>query len=278
MDKDKIIVLGTGMLGSAFKRKGYTVWGRDKFDWIVDFGDEEWNTLNDLMHELGITTIINTIGVSDTRYCEDVNNWGHVKHVNGHLPEFLSGFCFATSRKFVHISTGCLYDTRNIPQAETSFKSAHCNYVVSKWMGELACDESSDIIVRPRLIFDSHPPADGKRNNLLCKMQEFTEFLAEYNTVTSCDTIIEAVQSLVDGKATGVFNVGQTGHYTIADMARALGLPVERELCQEELHNSQGLYLVNNLMLLSKLNKYYKPRNTLIELRRCWELLKENDK
>jgi hypothetical protein len=108
-------------------------------------------------------------------------------------------------------------------------------------------------------------------------MKGFTEFLREYNTVTSCDTIVEATQALIDGDASGVFNIGQTGHYTIADMANAIGLKVERELKQEELHESQGLYLVNNLMDLSKLEEYYTPRNTLVELRRCWEILKEHE-
>jgi len=260
MDKDKIVVLGTGMVASAFKRKGYTVWGRDEFEWRGPNHPPEY-----LRARIrgDIDCVINTIGISDTRFCEDPDNFDLIKSVNGDLPGYLSRQCRGFA-EFVHISTGCLYDTKDIPQKETAFKSAHCNYVISKWIGELGCDESN-IIIRPRLIFDSHPPAEGKRNNLLCKLPEFTEFLSEYNTVTSCDTIIEAVQALLDGKATGIFNVGQTGQYTIADMARAIGLTVEKEICEEELHNSERLYLVNNLMHLSKLKKYYTPRNTLVE-------------
>lgn len=272
MDKNKVLVLGDGFLGNAFKRRGYEVWGRDKFEWKGIQHTPEY-----LRGRLrgDIEAVINTIGISDTRFCEDPDNWDLIHSVNGKLPGYLSRQCFGDVA-FVHISTGCLYDTRNVPQSETAFKSAHCNYVVSKWIGELGCHESNDIIIRPRLIFDSEPPAEGKRNNLLCKLSKFSEYLDEFNTVTSCDTIVEAVQALLDNDASGVFNVGQTGQYTIADMARALGCIVTKELTQEELHASQGLYLVNNVMDLSKLRQYYTPRNALVELRRCWELLKEN--
>ncbi len=271
MYKDKIIVLGDGFLGQTFKRRGYTVLGRNEFEWNGQLKSDHM----ELIYNDSYDAIINTIGVSDTRYCENPLNWTRINSINGMLPGYLSSQCHIAGKRFVHISTGCLYDTRDVPQAEDAFKSAHCNYVVSKWIGEMGCSDA-DLVIRPRLIFDSRPPNKGKRNNLLCKIREFSDFVGEYNTVTSNDTIVEAIQALLDGDAAGVFNVGQTGHYTIADMARHLGLTVENELTQEDLHITQGLYLVNNLMDLSKIQKYYQPRDTLEELTKCWELLNEN--
>lgn len=271
MDKSKVIVLGDGFLGNAFKRAGYEVWGRDKFEWNGPSFPPEF--LRGMLRGKDVEAVVNTIGISDTRFCEDDNNWDLIHSVNGILPGYLSRQCGGLAR-FVHISTGCLYDKNNgVGQKESDFKAAHCNYVVSKWIGEIGCDAEEDIILRPRLLFDSAAPAEGKRNNLLCKMSGFTQFLDEYNTVTSLDTIVEATQALLDADAYGIFNVGQTGAYTIAYMAEQLGLTVEKKLKQEDLHASQGLYLVNNLMDLSKLREFYEPRNTITELKRCWEEL-----
>ena len=271
MNKNRIVVLGDGFLGQAFARRGYEVWGRDKFEWIgINFPPEylRGRIRGD------VDAVINTIGISDTRFCEDNENWDLIHSVNSELPGYLSRQCFGDAA-FVHISTGCLYDTRDVPQAEDAFKSAHCNYVVSKWIGELGCNQDRDIIIRPRLLFDSHKPVEGKRNNLLCKMQEFSAFVSEFNTITSCDTIVEATQALLDGDAHGVFNVGNTGEYTTYGMADALGLTGENTeiINEKELHESQGLYLVNNLMDMSKLSEYYIPRDALVELKRCKELL-----
>lgn len=270
MNKSDVIVLGDGFLGNAFKRAGYTVWGRKDFNWKGPNFPPEY-----LIGRIkgNIKVVINTIGISDTRFCEDDDNWDLIHSVNGELPGYLSRICVNGGVKLVHISTGCLYDRNDgVPQKETAFKAAHCNYVVSKWIGELGCDPEHDLIIRPRLLFDSERPAKG-RNNLIVKMEQFTQFLSEYNTVTSLDTIVEAVEALVDAKQSGVFNVGQTGRYTIAEMASYLGFEVECELSQEDLHESQGLYLVNNLMDLSKLQQFYQPRDTLQELERCWTLL-----
>jgi dTDP-4-dehydrorhamnose reductase len=274
MDKDKILILGDGFLGQAFKRHGYEVWGRDKFEWGID--ERRHSIMPGAVVSRKFEAVVNTIGISDTRFCEDDDNWNIIYSVNGKLPTWLSEEFAIRGIKFVHISTGCLYDKNNgVAQKEDDFKAAHCNYVVSKWIGEIGCDPERDIILRPRLLFDSHPPAAGKRNNLLCKMKEFTTFVDEYNTITSLDTIVEATQALLDEERVGVFNVGQTGAYTNAYMARHLGLDVKSIMKQEDLHKSQGLYLVNNLMDLAKLSEVYEPRDTLVELDRCWKLLNE---
>jgi len=218
-------------------------------------------------------TVINAIGISDTRFCEDDANWELIKKVNGEIPQILSDMCEYYNHKFVQISTGCLYDVRDVPQKETDFIASHCNYVTSKWLGEKACKPNRDLIIRPRLLFDSVKP-EG-RNNLLCKLPEFDAYLYELNTVTSCDTIVEAVEALLDANQSGVFNVGNTGSYSIWQMADAIGLVGENTCAigQEQLHQSQGLYLVNNLMDMTKLEKFYQPRDVIEELKRCNEIL-----
>ena len=271
MNRDRILILGDGFLGNAFKRHGYeNVWGREKFQW-----QGGCNLFEKCLQDERFDVVINTIGISDTRYCEDFKNWEEVHSTNSLLPKFLSDTCGWYDRKFVHISTGCLYDTLNVPQSEEEPKSAHCNYVISKWIGEMGC-ANNDLIIRPRLLFDSEVPKNNKRNNLLCKLEKFTEFVGERNSITSNDTIVEAIESLLENNQSGIFNVAQTGSYTIAEIAEFLGLTINRVLSQDELRKDQGLALVNNIMDLNKLEKFYKPRETLEEVERCWKILHKN--
>lgn len=273
MDKDRVLILGDGFLGNTFRRHGYkNIWGRDKFE----FPNPEAKGFGKIIASGGFDVIINAIALSDTRFCEVPDNWNTVHETNGMLPRYLSTVCKKYDVKFVQISTGCLYDTVKIPQAETVSRAAHCNYVVSKWVGELYCDPDRDLIIRPRLLFDSERPDEGKRNNLICKMEKFTKFIDEKNTVTSTDTIVEAIEALLVANQLGVFNVGQLGSYTLVDMAEYLGFEVTGKLTAEQLRANENLALVNNVMDLSKLRQFYEPRDALIELERCWNILREN--
>ena len=56
-------------------------------------------------------------------------------------------------------------------------------------------------------------------------------------------------------------------------MAEALGYDVMGTICQSDLHESQELYLVNNIMDLSKIKQFYEPRDAITELKRCKEIL-----
>jgi dTDP-4-dehydrorhamnose reductase len=272
MDKKNVLVLGgSGFLGSVFARHGYLGMGKEYFEW-----DSKRNRPvqdDDYIAELlnSSDAVVNCIAKSDTRWCEDPANFTELMSINSMLPKYLSDMCDTVDTKFIHISTGCLYDTRgNGKSNENTFKSAHCNYVVSKWVAEGYLHDS-DLVIRPRLLFDSH---DAKgRNNLIQKLATFDKFLNEFNSVTSCDTIVEAVEALVSNNLSGIFNVANRGAYTIYEMALALGFDGNK-ITQDELHSSQGLFLVNNVMDISALEEVYTPADTISELIRCSKILK----
>ena len=157
--------------------------------------------------------------------------------------------------------------------SETDFIEAHCNYVVSKWVGEMGCDLERDLIIRPRLYFSD---VENKLN-LICKFPKFTTILNEFNSVTSTRTIVEAVTSLLENNQVGVFNVANDGAYTIKQLSEAIGYKWNKEqvVTQAELHKSQGLYLVNNVLDLSKLKQFYTPRDAIEEFKWCKEHLHE---
>jgi dTDP-4-dehydrorhamnose reductase len=265
---DNVLVLGNGFLGKQYKKNGYTVWGRDQLD--IDPNNIEGSL--DVLFTKEVCdkfdTIINCIGNANTRMCEDPLYWDVVYAINAHLPKVLSGLCELHGIKFVQISSGCVYDQNNEPQREDSYLSSHCRYVVSKLAGEFNC-HSNDLILRPRLYFGE--TKDG--NNLLSKITNFKTFLTEMNSYTSVQTIVEATVALLNNDCSGVFNVAQRGVTNLVDIAEAVGLKVGGTLSGSQLRDQEGLYLVNNIMDISKLEQYYTPRPIITEIKRCWNIL-----
>jgi dTDP-4-dehydrorhamnose reductase len=252
---NKILVLGRGYLGKEFERHGIETWGREKFD--VDYKTKSLNgcTLADLTN---FDVVVNCIGKSNTRWCEDPENFEESMYINGQLPKILSDYCNNNKIRFVQISTGCLYDNTNIGNTEESFISSHCNYVTTKWAGEFNCNRKTDLILRPRLYFSDI----NDRNNLLCKLPNFRTYTGDkLDSLTCTSTIVGATKHLLDSNQSGVFNVAQLGSATIARVAFWCGIEIKGINTAEDLRKQEGLYLVNNVMDITKLLKFYQPMN-----------------
>ena len=265
---DRVLVLGNGFLGKQYKKNGFTVWGRDKLD--IDPSNIE-GSLDVLFTEEvcgKYDTIINCIGNAKTRMCEDPIHWNGVYAINAHLPKVLSDMCDLHGKKFVHISSGCVYDQNNEPQKEDAYLSSHCRYVVAKLAGEFNC-RPNDLILRPRLYFGE----TGDGNNLLSKISKFNTVLTEMNSYTSVQTLVESTIALLKNECSGVFNVAQTGVTNLVHIAEAIGLKVDSTISGAQLRDQEGLYLVNNIMDTSKLEQFYKPRPVIDEIKMCWKAL-----
>lgn len=267
---EKVIVLGEGFVGSTFRRLGYKVIGREVYGDVTDIigNIDAFHNITDIKNA---DVIINCIGISDTRYCEDRKNWKQVHVVNGIWPTVLSMYCDQNCKKLVHISTGCLYEGTEGKKTEDSPLETHCAYTVSKLVGELGCNPDRDIIVRPRLLFDI---VDSPKN-LLTKFGRFEYFLNEFNTVTSTTTIVESVEALILNKCVGTYNVGNLGTYTIYEMAEAFGIKPSGMITQKELIDTAGIHLVNNVMDMTKLinDTGYIPSDALEEIELCSKFL-----
>ena len=258
----KTVVLGNGFLGKKFAMRGYEVWDKKRF--IISTLPCDLSVLNEY------NVVVNCISKSNTRYCEAKENFSEALWSNGLVPGVLSEYCANNDKKFVHISSGCLYDDCGIgyPYQEKDDITAHLNYTVTKWVGEQGCNDQ-DLILRPRLLFGDFED----RNNLLCKLPKFTKFVTAYNSYTSVDTIVDAVEALLERNQSGVFNVSCEGWATVRDLAYWIGLEGEG-ISAEELRRQENLYLVNNTMDITKLQEFYQPPELKYEIMRCWEALK----
>ena len=261
--KSKTLVLGRGFVGKEFERHGFVAKDR-KFVTAEEIVDGTYTDV--FIKELEkCDNVVNCIGISNTRYCEDKSNWLKVQTVNGDFVRHLSNICKFYGKKFVHISTGCLYENTQGLKYEGDFTETHCNYTVSKMIGELHCNEN-DLILRPRLLFNEY----NDPINLLHKLRIFDKFLNEFNTVTHTEVIVKSTIELLKRNLSGVYNIGNTGTYTISQLANAFRQPKWNEtMNQSELIDSQKLHLVNNVMSLDKLidDTGYIPKDAFEEIR-----------
>jgi len=254
----RIIVLGRGFLGKKFEQKEFEVWGKDRFY----LPPNELMSVDTKKELSGADVIINCIAKSNTRWCE--KNFKEAFWSNCNVPRQLSEFCVERGIKFVHISTGCLYDSGMHTHSEDDFMTAHCNYTITKWVGEKWLNEG-DLILRPRLLFGDFED----KGNLLCKLPKFTHFLNAFNSYISVSVLVDAIVALLEREQSGVFNVACDGITTVMDLARTIGLD-GIGITEEELHEREHLYLVNNIMNLDKLKQFYQPPDLLTEIKRCW--------
>ena len=260
---EKVVVLGKGFLGKKFEQRGFEVWGKDVLN---------VEGLTDLSVLDPYNIIINCIGKSNTRWCENRDNFAGALWSNGLVPGILSKYCAAEGKRFVHVSTGCLYDDGLVAQDESSLLAAHCNYTVTKWVGEQRCRDN-DLILRPRLFFGD----TVDRNNLLCKLPKFKKFITVCNSYTSTDVIVNATIALILNKCTGVFNVACDGFATVSRLATLIGVITNshRNVCitPRELCAAEHLHLVNNCMNIHKLKEFYQPPLLKDEIMRCWRAI-----
>ena len=262
--RKKIAVIGEGFLGSNFtsgkKLRRLKVFDRDTLSISTTSDLRSCQKL--LLDKYDV--VVNCIAKSNTRFCED--HYQSAYYSNVIVPKLLNKYCAETGKKFVHISTGCLYDINSQPQTETSSLAAHCNYTLTKWQAEKELEGNSDaLILRPRLLFD----ASDKPVNLLSKISGFKALCNEIDSITSLDVLQTAILKLVEADAAGVFNIACDGYASMYEIGEMLGLDKPKTSI-EEIRIQQGLHLVNNIMCINKLKNYYKPPHILDEIQRCW--------
>jgi len=271
---DKCIVVGRGFVGKEFERQGFRVFDKDDFhiSYMKSLTVKQAINFSPLMD---YDIVINCIGKSNTRWCEDPKNHSELLWSNYEVPKTLSEYCYRNKKKFVHISTGCLYDDGN-DWTEDSLLTAHCAYTASKLFGEKACSVENDLILRPRLLF-----SDTKDSmNLIMKLAKFEKHITDVNSITSIRLIVDSAIALLEKEQTGIFNVSHTHPVSIRQLARLIhgewyGRDVNESLFTgEDLIKQEGLHLVNNTMNVDKLSAFIDIPNTLTVVSKCLQELK----
>ncbi len=69
---------------------------------------------------------------------------------NAYFPNFLSALCARDSRKFIHLSTDCVFSGRNGPYRETDFRDGDHIYDRTKALGEVT--NGRDLTIRTSIV------------------------------------------------------------------------------------------------------------------------------
>lgn len=118
--------------------------------------------------------------------------------------EIIKRHCDETKTYLVHLSSGCIFDTRS---ERISVRSHHdvakpiSFYAKTKAEAEKTL-EGNAAIVRIRLPIDSHP----HKRNLLCKLSKFQLALNSLNSITVLDDLVRLVRLLLQLRPLGVFH------------------------------------------------------------------------
>lgn len=118
--------------------------------------------------------------------------------------------CLERKVFLVQMSTGCLYTGDNggegfSEEDEPNFLGSY--YVRTKASAERLLAEFPVLILRPRM------PMDGSLNprNLIIKLSKYSRVINEPNSLTYVPDLMAAAQTLIAQRATGLFNVVNTG-------------------------------------------------------------------
>lgn len=263
----KIAIIGGGFLGNVLK-KDNPLWHLFKFKELNCYPFQQ-NTIKidfDQLDEYDV--IINTVAQTNTRQCES-KDYEQIKlnfDLNCVYPMYLSDYCKRHNKKYVHISTACLYREKSADGDVTLGRESDCidpttTYTLQKFYAEKSLN-SNDLILRSRLFFgESESPS-----NLITKIKKFDTFSDATNSMTSVHTLSSAISFLIKENAIGFYNVVNEGSASLFELATLVGLNGKRYVPKE------GEYRAPNLLIdISKIKEMgFNPPNLVDEFKRCW--------
>ena len=263
----KILILGKGFIGEHLQRAlKCSISGSP----IVSFKDAE-----KIIKKHNPKVIINCIGITGRRNVDDCeNDIDGTLLANSFVPVMLSEVALRHHIKFVHISSGCIFNfdyKKNNPIKEESedyfFKLF---YSRSKIYAERAIEKLSRdyniFIARIRipLINEKHP------KNILDKLLKYKKVTDIPNSVTYIPDFVEAIRHLLNIDAKGVYNIVNKGGLRYPELMKVYQKYVPSYKFQ--LITPKKLKLIRTDLILStaKLEKSgFKVRNINSILEEC---------
>lgn len=216
MLNNNILVLGKGHLGSYLARK----WNiRSEFHWRTELSD----LTPDFLQKLRPRAIVNTVGKTDLRWCEE--NAREAYRCNVEVPLALFRIASHSSVKIplIHISSGCVWDgpynalgkpftveQTVTPQAFYSWTKVSADTLL---INEACRSEYGALaILRPRQVYSDSPA----NRNTLSKLRTYKELIDTPNSMTSADTIARTIETIIEYKKYGyngkwIYNVYDKG-------------------------------------------------------------------
>ncbi len=197
----KILVFGKGWLGNKFAE----YFNAPLPDIDICYAEAVRGAL--LGHEPDV--VINAagkVGRPNIDWCESHKEEVAYSNIAG--PIVLAKVCNDLGVKFVHLSSGCLWDQK-LDATEEDHPEPPSFYSFSKAAADniLMSLDIQPLILRLRM------PLCGERNNrnLITKVAGYEKITGLPNSMTYVDDLITTTQALIEANASGIFNVVNPG-------------------------------------------------------------------
>ncbi len=223
----KILVLGgSGLVGSRFIELSpdYNIAApsHEELDLLDVKLLEEYLQTSDADLVINFAAFTNV----DTAEEEKDNEDGMVYKLNVAFPKALAQNCTATNKYLIHISTDYIFDgTKPIPYVEDDSPNPVNWYGKTKMLGEDAVKENGTnwLIVRPEMPYSSHFEKKLDLARVFLKMLKegkiINGVMDQKITPTYVDTLVYALQKLIEARANGIYHLASTDITTPYDFA-----------------------------------------------------------
>ncbi|MGE5280523.1 MAG: SDR family oxidoreductase [Deltaproteobacteria bacterium] len=252
MKKTDVLICGKGFIGGKLET---ALGGRAVTTFIRSFADAER-----LVRRFRPRVLINAIGYTGRRNVDDCERDREgTLTANVFVPLWLAEAAIRHGVKFVHISSGCIYNydyEKDRPLEEERVPDYFdLFYSRTKIYAERAllplCGRYGILIVRLRIPLDDTPHP----KNLLTKLIAYGKVIELANSVTYVPDFIRAVRFLLRRNARGIYNVVNKGGLRYVDLMEAYRR-LRPDFAYERIRfRSLGLKRSNLILSCRKLEK-----------------------
>lgn len=275
MQPKRILITGAGQLGTFYKdyfeNQGVTV---AIFGSELDVRNEQ--AVREKIEIVNPDLVINTAAKTNIDWCEQ--NKTEAFEINTMGADVVGRVCQEKNIYLLHISSGCVLESKNAADAQTEFvvPSPLCFYSWTKvWAEEMLVHRQKRhglqvLLLRPRQLLS----AKVDPRNALTKMLTYNKFIDTPNSCTVVEDLMQVTHDLISRDETGVYNVVNPGVTTPYEIALALKEIVKPEMefvkiSKEELNKMTLAERVDAVLDTTKLN------NIGIHLKEIHERMKE---
>lgn len=259
---ERILIFGDGQIGNFY----HDFFTSQKIVSLITPADIRLPAeISKAVDDFHPTVVINTAAQTNLEWC--AKNQLAAFEVNVLGAENIARVCDTRQIYFIHFSSGCIMESQNELDArkETDIPHPVSYYSWTKvWSENLIGFKKSPgfkyLVLRPR------QPVSAQVNykNMLIKMLTFSKFIDTPNSGTVLEDLMNWTLALIHKRATGIYNVANTGWTTPYQIGLLLkkyvlpGLPVNR-ITKDELNRLTPETRVDTILDVSKLEALIGP-------------------
>lgn len=215
--------------------------------------------------------IINCAAITSLERCEKDKHHAFNVNVNGALN--LLSLSDEYNAKYIHISSGCLFDGNEKPNTEESTPTPSVWYTnTKKWADELIVNSGYKdyLILRPRQIFSRYIDDTNMLDKFKVKQEIFAH--QEPNSGTCLEDFVNMVSHLISIDAKGIYNCTNDGLLNPYQVAKFVSKYINPQLrvykaSYQDVLDKYEIRRVNTILDNSKLNNTgYRNRDVLTAL------------